>query len=111
MSKNTEKSKDFLARAIQNLPNDYALSEVRQFLKMAMARLEHVEKKRENRAMNQHERWQQDLEVGLQNPYNAKQTLDEIERMIAAEASKIKNIQERKKQAPLPDSDETTLFD
>jgi len=46
MKNNTEDVKLFLKKSLQNLPNDFALSEVRANIQMALNGIEKLEKKR-----------------------------------------------------------------
>lgn len=47
--KNLNEAKKHLLLALRHMPDDFALSDSRAAMKMALTRLEHVEKKREKR--------------------------------------------------------------
>mgnify|MGYP000100175408 CR=1 FL=1 len=98
MVNKTERSKEFLLRALRELPSDNALSEVRQYLQAAINKLEHVEKKRTMRQQGQpvqQSNWQFDLESGLVNPYNPVNTIKALDAMISQEQSKLEAMQNK----------------
>jgi len=100
MKNNTERTKQLLVQALQNVPNDFALTEVKFFIKTALQKLEHVEKKRDRReqtAATPHESWWQSVTGNLTNPLTPKHTLDTIDQMIEAEYNKLNELAERKK--------------
>jgi hypothetical protein len=99
MKNNTSQAKAYLTEALKNLPQDFALSDVRYHVLSALNKIEHVEKKRGKRAANEmtpQQQWQFQLNQGLVNPFNAGQTVQALEQMIAEEEAKLKAIKDEK---------------
>ena len=113
MSK-TEQTKIFLQKAINNMPDDFALREVKFHLQQAANKLAHVEKKRattEAKKLSHHQQWQEKLNGSLLNPYTLPNTIDMINNMLADETSKLEEMLEKKKKSgEIIDSDEDTIF-
>ena len=99
MKNNTEEFKVTLQKALSLLPQDYALTEVRYHLRVAINKLESVEKKRERREVNSERRdlakQQGDSFVSPYDPFKAILAIDEE---IAKQKSKIEEIQRRRQQ-------------
>jgi len=97
MKTNTNETKAALQKALAQVPQDHALSEVRYHIRAALGKLETVEKKRDRREVNSERR---ELARGQGNaysydPFRAIQAIDEE---IAKEKAKIENIQRRRTQ-------------
>lgn len=99
LKNNTEDTKMALKKAIALIPQDNALTEVRYHLRVALDKLEHVEKKRDRREANAERRSlavPQGVTLGAYDPLRAIQAIDEE---IAKEKNKIEEIQRRRLQA------------
>lgn len=111
MKNNTEPTKDFLQRALQSLPNDFALNEVRSHLKMALSKLEMVENRRAKRESQQqaNNNWVM-VNNELMHPDMAKKVIAELDRMI--KYGKL-TLEQMKKKKELSDEDQNiqTLHD
>jgi hypothetical protein len=97
MKTNTNETKAALQKALAQVPQDHALSEVRYHIRAALGKLETVEKKRDRREVSAERR---ELARGQGNayafdPFRAIQAIDEE---IAKEKAKIENIQRRRTQ-------------
>lgn len=101
MKNNTQEVRSLLSQAYRNVPEDFALAEVKAQIRAALEKLERVETKRERR-----EQWQKQPQqtnnwpvVGGQvvNPFAVKQTIDLIDEMIAVEKKKIEEIHQRRR--------------
>jgi hypothetical protein len=97
----TEQSKQLMQRALRELPQDFALREVRRNLARAITELNRVEDKRERRSreLTPHERWTLDLQTSSLvaprlTPEQQQNVLGQIDAMIAAENAKIKQMEE-----------------
>jgi predicted GTPase len=99
----TEQSLKALREALTSLPMDHALSEARNFIRLAVDRIENVEKKRHRREENSLNLGSVPAVVGNHGPGS----LDLIDRMIAEEQKKLGS---NKPQKPL-DGELSTLFD
>jgi hypothetical protein len=99
MKSNTEQVKTLLSQAMRNVPDDFALAEVRVAIRNALTKLENVEAKRERRDRQDQQATNQWPVVNGQviNPYAVKQTIDLIDEMIASEKKKIEEIHNRRK--------------
>lgn len=98
MKKNTQEMKTLLAQALQTMPDDFALSEVKASIRSALNKLERVEEKREKREQQQQVSNQWPVVRGqVINPYAVKQTIDLIDEMIASEKKKIEEIHNKRK--------------
>jgi hypothetical protein len=96
MKNNTQETRAALQRALSQIPQDYALSEVRYHIKAALGKLESVEKKRDRREVNAERR---ELARGQGNPmsaYDPMRALQAIDEEMAKERSKIEEIQRRR---------------
>jgi len=96
MKNNTNETRAALQKALAQVPQDHALSEVRYHIRAALGKLETVEKKRDRREVNSERR---ELAQGQGNaysydPFRAIQAIDEE---IAKEKAKIENIQQRRR--------------
>lgn len=98
LKNNTEETKAALLKAIQYIPQDNSLSEVRYHLRVALDKLEHVEKKRERREVNAERR---EMAKPQGNPYGFDpfRVLQAIDEEIAKEKGKIEEIQRRRKES------------
>jgi len=96
--KDLEPTKEFLTKALSNLPGDFTLQEVRFHIRQAIAKLEQTEKKRSSRVpqKTQHQTWSEMLANGVQNPNTPKRTVDIINRMIDEEKKRLEEIQAKK---------------
>ena len=104
LKNNTEKVKIMLSQALQQVPEDFSLIEVKNFIKAALNKINEVEKKREKRHIQQQER--QNF-VSL-NPRAALNALDEE---IAKQQEKIKEMGRKKQKQDEDDDDLQSLFD
>lgn len=110
MKNNTNESKEYLVNAIKNLPNDFALSDVRFHLKTALSKLESVEAKRANREAQQTtgNNWVM-VNNELIHPEIAKKVISQLDAMIGAEKLRLEEY--RKKKEPKDgDEDIQALF-
>ncbi len=96
MKNNTGQIKGYLSKALMEIPDDFALSEVRFHIRSALLKIENVEKKRKHREEAAVTRKEQ-LELARKerientlNPLDAKKTLKLIDSMIEEEKGKIK---------------------
>ena len=101
MKNNTSQAKAYLTEALKNLPQDFALSDVRYHVLSALNKIERVEKKRNQRAANEaaptpQQQWQFQLNKGLVNPFSAGQTVQALEQMVAQEEAKLKALKDEK---------------
>lgn len=83
MKNNTTETKQALQKALAELSQDYALSEVRYHIRAALGKLENVEKKRERREVNAEHREsaRNKGNVYAYDPFRAIQAInDEIDR-------------------------------
>lgn len=99
MKTNTQNCKEYLIRAIQNLPNDNSLQEARAHLIHALQSIENVETKRTKRHNNQirFEQEQTQKQLFYYNSLTPKQgqnALKELDKMIEMENKKIAQNQE-----------------
>jgi len=101
--KSTEKTLQALKEALAKCPSDHALSEARNFIRLAVDRIENVEKKRHRREESSQTLGSVPTVVGGHGPGS----LDLIDRMIAEEQTKLGP---KKPQQPL-DGELTTLHD
>src|SRR6185436_17361896 len=88
MKNNTEKVKSLLQQALQAVPSDFALTEVRSFIRAALQRVEAVETKRERREAQ--------FTPPAVSSAHTKATIQFIDEMIGLEKEKIKGINQRK---------------
>lgn len=92
------KSKEYLIASIKNLPNDFALSEVKYHLTIALQKIEHVEEKRIKRnKLQKEEMKKRDEEKKLF--FDQQKTIGLLDNMIKDEELKLKEIKERKNNA------------
>lgn len=100
MKNNTEKAKDLLLQVIRIMPQDFALSEVRQHLNIAFQKIQTVEEKRERRDIVQ----QQDaLRQQIPPVADLRDRLRLIDEMIEKEKASLKK-------KPATPSDDEPLF-
>lgn len=107
MKNNTERSKHFLLQAIQNMPDDFALSTARQQMKSALHEMQKIESRRESREnMNKaHELERLEKSIGVGVNYDARDALKMIDELIGQEKENLKSILERKQKEQLNDDD------
>jgi thiamine pyrophosphate-dependent acetolactate synthase large subunit-like protein len=111
---NLSPTKEFLNKALNNLPADFAIQEVRSHIRHALQKLEHVEKKRSSRETvqkTQHATWHEMINNGVQNPNTPQRTIDIINQMIAEEKAKLDDIKTRKSKIVKDTDNLDTLFD
>lgn len=96
MKNNTNEAKLYLVKALQNLPDDFALSEVRFHLKTALHQIESVETKRQKRQSQQLTNNWVVANGELMHPEMAKKAISQIESMIKVENFKIEELQKKK---------------
>src|SRR4051812_28568242 len=97
MKDNTRQVKSLLMQALQNVPEDFALSEVKAQIRTALSKLDKVEQRRERREQKPVTNQWPVVNGQVINPYAVKQTIDLIDEMIATEQQKIQEIKRRKK--------------
>lgn len=97
MKNNTEGSKALLQKALAEIGQDYALTDVRYHIRAALGKLEHVEKKRERREVHAEKR---DLARGQGNAYafDPLRALEAINEEIARTKSELQDIRNRRNQ-------------
>jgi hypothetical protein len=103
MKNNTQKLKELLVQALQNVPNDFSLSEVRAQIRSTILKVEQVEQKRAKREQQQVTNQWPVVAGQVQNPFAVKQAIDAIDEMISSEKKKIEEINTRRKK---PDEDD-----
>lgn len=97
MKNNTQTSKELLKKALNNMPNDFSLNEVKNLIKNAIFKIESVEKKRDKREENIKQN-QIDVEQWRQATISQQiSSLQAIEEMIKAEQEKLDKNKNRKK--------------
>jgi hypothetical protein len=100
MKRNTQEVRNLLSQAYKNVPEDFALAEVKAQIRAALERLERVETKRERREQTKPQTNNWPVVNGqVVNPYAVKQTIDLIDEMIATEKRKIEEIHQRRKKS------------
>ena len=104
MKNNTEETKVALKKALHQIPQDNSLSEVRYHIRVALDKLENVEKKRARRELNFERRIEQKKSI---NPLQSIKTIDEE---IAKEKYKIKEIQSKRMKGGQDDDELQTVF-
>lgn len=110
MKNNTEETKVYLLKALQSLPNDFALSEARFHLKTALNQIESVEAKRIKRESQQSMNNNWVVANGqLMSPDMAKKAVSQIDAMIKAENTRLEELQ-KKKVKNIGDEDIKPLF-
>lgn len=110
MKNNTDETKSSLQKALQQIPQDHTLSEVRYHIRAAIEKIESVEKRRNRREVNLERRELAKIQNNSNgfDPFRAIYAIDEE---IAKEKSKIKDIQKRRTQLNDKDGDEIqTVF-
>lgn len=81
-------AKEILLEALKALPDDFALSEARFHIKAAIAKIEHVETKRERREEVKKQIDMAEL-VKKMSPAKAKDALEYLDSMIEEEKQKL----------------------
>jgi hypothetical protein len=121
---NTQLSKEFLSKAIANMPDDFSLADARMAMKKALTIIEMVENRRERRAANEQqanasEKWKQDMAIGQVasqwkvNPQTgnvssqfeanmAKKMVQSLDSMLAAEKKKLQMLESKLKDKKTP---------
>lgn len=96
MKNNTNETKAALQKALSQIPQDHALSEVRYHIRAALGKLETVERKRDRREVNAERRDLAQVQGNTYafDPFRAIRAIDEE---IAKEKAKIENIQQRRR--------------
>jgi hypothetical protein len=97
MKNNTNECKEYLIHALKNLPNDFALSDVRFHLKTALFKLESVESKRIKRESQQAfgNNWVM-TNNELMHPNIAKKVTYQLDNMISAEKLRLEELTKKK---------------
>lgn len=109
MKNNTNESKEYLMQALRNLPNDFALSDVRFHLKTALNKLESVEAKRLKRETQPTGNNWVVMNGELMHPEVAKKVVAQLDHMINSEKLRLEELKSRKKE-PNGDEDIQALF-
>ena len=98
MKNNTNTSKELLKKALINLPNDFALTEVKNLVRNALFKIEAVEKKRDKREQNIQQQNTINTEKWQQASFNQQlSNLQAIDDMIKIEQEKLNKNKNRKK--------------
>jgi hypothetical protein len=110
---NTEKTKKLIQEAIRQLPEEFALRDVRYHMTRALNEIQQVEKKRSKRAQREEkltprQKWEMDLQTGSLTrpeltPQQKHDVLAQIDSMIDEQEKKIQKVQNK-------DEDETDLL-
>lgn len=100
MKNNTQNTRALLQRALLEAPEDFALSEVRYHIRAALSKLEHVEKKRDKRQIQQERRHEVQAQKQAIHAFDPLRQLQAIDDMIAEEKAKIAEIQRRRAAKP-----------
>ena len=87
--------KEYLIKAIQNTPDDFALQDIRMHLKSAFLKLEQLEKKKNKKEPVQSNNLILNNGI-LMTPQTAKNTLKLIDQLINLENSKIQEFKNKK---------------
>lgn len=110
MKDKTKNSREHLLKAMQQLPSDFALSEVRYYIGQALRKIGIVETKKEKRAVQtQALAWDEMLKTGLFNSNTPGRTVDVINQMIEVEKKKLEDLEKSVKQNDKND-DVQTIF-
>jgi hypothetical protein len=96
MKDNTEEIKYLLAKALSDVPNDFALSEVKYHIRAALGVIEHVENKRIKRQTSLEKRKSENTTSAVLDPFRTIRAIDEE---IAKEKSRLEQLKQRKNQA------------
>jgi len=96
MKNNTDETKQALQKALSQVPQDHALSEVRYHIRAALSQLENVERKRERRHTNEVKR-EKALGQGNTYSYDPFRALQAIDEEIAKTKETILEIQRRRR--------------
>jgi CHASE3 domain sensor protein len=92
MKRNTDKLKTYLKLAIQNAPDDFVFENIKPLLRSALAIVEKVERKRENREI-QNQQATINYNINIQQYNNA---MNAIDKMIKEQEKNIDNIKASK---------------
>ena len=95
MKNNTKELKDLLKKTLSAIPEDFAFNDVKHHVKIALSRLEAVEKNRDVREKSYQNRKLKEQEKKKMF-FNPREVLFSIDELIEAEQQKLKNIQSRK---------------
>lgn len=101
MKDNTTEARRLLEQAIRVMPEDFALSEARHHIKIALNHIGQVEQKRVRRENVQRQNTTQPLFSGTASggsANNIRESLQAIDDMIAGETKKLEDIQTRRQQ-------------
>ena len=101
MKNNTQQTKAFLQKALADVPEDFALSEVRYHIRAALTKLESVEKKRDKRQVAAEQR------KALPGALSAKESLQIIDELIAQQKDTLNEIQNRRKKPKEDDAEDS----
>ena len=88
MKNNINPTKELLQKALVNIPQDFSLSEVRYHIRVALNKLENVEKKRNKREIASENRKEEKNRHG----YDPRLVLKSIDEMISEERAKLEEI-------------------
>ena len=114
MKNNTNHAKNLLVQAIRAMPDDFALTEARAYLKRALSEIEYIESKRDRRIPNSRESnlvapiaEQRTANVaGNWTPQQVMGAINYIDGMIEAEKQKINEIHARREKSVESDEEE-----
>ncbi|RTK96621.1 MAG: hypothetical protein EKK64_03285 [Neisseriaceae bacterium] len=91
MKNNSKEIKDLLKKVLSNMPSDFSFNDVKYHVKLALSKIEKIEKSRENR-----EKSLQDRKNKVKKKlYGSMDVLSSIDEMIEAEQLKLKNLQDK----------------
>jgi hypothetical protein len=95
MKNNTQNSKQLLEQLIKSLPNDFSLNQTKYYLKCALNEIIHIENKRNKRenlqqkTIEEHKEKMQMFMNPTLNVAQAKEVIENIDKMIAVEQQKL----------------------
>jgi predicted FMN-binding regulatory protein PaiB len=93
MKNNSKETKELLKKVLSSMPSDFAFNDVKYHVKLALSKIEKLEKSRESREKSYQERKVKEKQKSL----NPRDVLISIEEMIEAEQMKLKNLQNKNK--------------
>lgn len=91
MKRNTEKLKNYLMLAIQNTPQDFVFENIKPLLRSALSIVEKVEKKRENREIQN----QQAINSYNFNAQQYNNALKELDKMIKEQEKTLESLKNK----------------
>jgi hypothetical protein len=109
MKTNTKDIKNSLQNILIRMPQDFALEEIRLYIKKAITAIENIEKKREKREISYKERKEQSKKTNDFYLYDPTKTIRAIDEEILKEKAKLENIKNQSKKNKDDENFETVL--